>query len=174
MHQENTAYCLDCTNEWLSHISRSLRGLAAVAAGQGQTERSARLIESARALREAIGASPLPADYERDLPATRARLDEAEFRTEGMTPAPEQANAARRRAPAPEPGGSPSSRPAGLSPREVEVLGLVARGLTDARVAEELFISLRTVNAHVRSIYAKLNVGTRGAATRYALEHQLV
>jgi DNA-binding CsgD family transcriptional regulator len=56
----------------------------------------------------------------------------------------------------------------------MEVLGLVATGLSDAQVAERLFISLRTVNAHLRSIYAKLGVGSRGAATRYAIEHELV
>jgi DNA-binding CsgD family transcriptional regulator len=54
------------------------------------------------------------------------------------------------------------------------VLRLVAEGLTDAQVAEQLFISLRTVNAHLRSIYAKLGVGSRSAATRYAVEYELI
>ncbi len=64
--------------------------------------------------------------------------------------------------------------PAGLTVREVEVLRLVAEGLTDAQVAEKLFISLRTVNAHLRSIYAKLGVSSRSAATRYAVENELI
>ena len=68
----------------------------------------------------------------------------------------------------------PATRPAGLTPREVEVLRLVATGLTDAQVAEKLFISLRTVNAHLRAIRAKLGVSSRSAVTRYALEHQLI
>jgi DNA-binding NarL/FixJ family response regulator len=54
------------------------------------------------------------------------------------------------------------------------VLRLVAEGLTDAQVAERLVISLRTVNAHLTSIYQKIHVSSRGAATRYALEHRLV
>ena len=64
--------------------------------------------------------------------------------------------------------------PEGLTPRELEVLALVADGLTDADVAERLVVSLRTVHAHLRSIYRKLDLHTRSAATRYALEHDLV
>jgi DNA-binding NarL/FixJ family response regulator len=62
----------------------------------------------------------------------------------------------------------------GLTPREIEVLGMVATGRTDAEVAEQLVVSLRTVHAHLRSIYRKLDVHTRTAATRFALEHGLV
>jgi len=71
---------------------------------------------------------------------------------------------------------SPSSAiyPAGLSQREVEVLRLVATGLTDAQVAERLVLSTRTVSTHLRSIYSKLEVTSRHAATRFALEHDLI
>ena len=62
----------------------------------------------------------------------------------------------------------------GLTLREIEVLGMVATGLTDAEVAEQLVVSIRTVHAHLRSIYRKLDVHTRSAATRYALAHDLV
>jgi len=61
-----------------------------------------------------------------------------------------------------------------LTTREEEVLRLVARGLTDAQVAEALVISPRTVNAHLRSIYAKLHISSRNAATYFALEHGLI
>ncbi|HEX5164139.1 MAG TPA: BREX system ATP-binding domain-containing protein [Thermomicrobiales bacterium] len=61
--------------------------------------------------------------------------------------------------------------PAGLSAREVEVLRLVAEGLTDAEVAERLFLSRRTVSTHLTSIYTKLGVNSRTAATRFAVEH---
>src|SRR5207302_4117518 len=61
-----------------------------------------------------------------------------------------------------------------LTTREVEVLRLVAQGLSDSAVAERLVISPRTVQGHVRSIYNKLHVNSRVAATRYAIEHQLV
>lgn len=60
-----------------------------------------------------------------------------------------------------------------LTPREVEVLGLLAEGLSDARIAERLVLSIRTVQAHVRSIYTKLGITSRSAATRYAIEHKL-
>ena len=86
---------------------------------------------------------------------------------------PEQAVAALEQ-PGVEPDTPSSPYAAGLTRREVEVLRLVATGLTDAQVAEKLFISLRTVNAHLRSIYAKLGVGSRSAATRYAVEHELI
>jgi len=62
----------------------------------------------------------------------------------------------------------------GLTTREVEVLRLVARGMTDAQVAEQLVVSPRTVNFHLTSIYSKLQVSSRTAATRYAIEHGLV
>ncbi|MDQ2903056.1 MAG: LuxR C-terminal-related transcriptional regulator [Chloroflexota bacterium] len=61
-----------------------------------------------------------------------------------------------------------------LTEREGEVLRLVARGLTDAQVADALVISPRTVNAHLRSIYSKLGIASRHAATLFALEHHLI
>jgi ATP/maltotriose-dependent transcriptional regulator MalT len=61
-----------------------------------------------------------------------------------------------------------------LTPREQEVLRLVARGLSDAQIAEKLVISPRTVNAHLRSIYTKLQISSRNAATYVALEHGLI
>ena len=64
--------------------------------------------------------------------------------------------------------------PAGLTTREVEVLRLVTQGLTNEQVAEQLVISPRTVNTHLTSIYGKIGVTSRSAATRYALEHLLV
>jgi predicted ATPase/DNA-binding CsgD family transcriptional regulator len=64
--------------------------------------------------------------------------------------------------------------PAGLTAREVEVLRLVAQGLTNFKVAAKLVISPRTVNTHLGSIYRKLNTSSRAVATRFALEHGLV
>jgi DNA-binding NarL/FixJ family response regulator len=61
-----------------------------------------------------------------------------------------------------------------LTAREVEVLRLVAQGLSDAQVADHLVISPGTVNSHLKAIYSKIGVSSRGAATRYAIEHQLV
>jgi DNA-binding NarL/FixJ family response regulator len=64
--------------------------------------------------------------------------------------------------------------PADLTEREIDILRLVAQGLTDSQVAERLIISPRTVHGHLRSIYGKLDVTSRTAATRFAIEHQLV
>jgi DNA-binding CsgD family transcriptional regulator len=72
-----------------------------------------------------------------------------------------------------QPGVAPSY-PAGLSAREVEVLRLVARGMTNSQIARELYISPRTVNAHLGSIYHKIGSSTRAEATRFASEHKLL
>lgn len=63
--------------------------------------------------------------------------------------------------------------PAGLTVREVEVLRLVAQGLTDVQVAERLYVSANTVKTHLRSIYNKLDVTSRTAAARFATDHGL-
>ena len=68
----------------------------------------------------------------------------------------------------------PATNPDGLTARELEVLRLLATGLTDAQIAEQLVLSLHTIHAHLRTIYSKLGVTSRSAATRYAFEHQLV
>ncbi len=53
------------------------------------------------------------------------------------------------------------------------MLRLVAGGLTNAQVAERLFLSPRTVSSHLTTIYGKLGVASRSAAVRFALEHGL-
>ena len=62
----------------------------------------------------------------------------------------------------------------GLSDREVEVLQLVAKGMTDADIAEALFISPRTIARHLQSVYNTLGVNSRTAATAFAFAHGLV
>ena len=62
----------------------------------------------------------------------------------------------------------------GLTAREVQVLKLVATGKTNRAIASELVISERTVAAHVRSIFTKLGLSSRSAATAYAYDHHLV
>jgi DNA-binding NarL/FixJ family response regulator len=124
--------------------------------------------------------------YEQYLAAVRSALDEAAFEeawAEGRAMSPEQAieyalSEEEEPASAPTTKTSseppvPSSYPAGLSAREAEVLKLVAQGLTNARIAEGLFISPRTVDRHLNSVYAKLKVSSRTAATRFAIEHGL-
>ena len=69
--------------------------------------------------------------------------------------------------------GAASRDPSGLSPRETEVLRLVAAGLTNHAIATELVLSERTVARHVSNIFAKLGVGSRTAAALYAFERGL-
>jgi DNA-binding NarL/FixJ family response regulator len=61
----------------------------------------------------------------------------------------------------------------GLTPRELDVLRLVARGKTNREIAEALVISDHTVARHLNNIFAKLDVATRAAATAYAFTHDL-
>jgi DNA-binding CsgD family transcriptional regulator len=63
--------------------------------------------------------------------------------------------------------------PGGLSTREVEVLRLLARGLSNREIADQLVISEHTVSRHLQNIFGKLGVGTRAAAGAYAFEHGL-
>ena len=70
--------------------------------------------------------------------------------------------------------GPPQDFPSGLSAREVEVLKLVAQGMTNAQIARELYISPRTVNAHLGSVYHKIGSSTRAEAARFASEHNLL
>lgn len=76
--------------------------------------------------------------------------------------------------PAPEVSASSAPLPLGLTAREVEVLRLVAAGLSNAAIAERLFLSPGTVKIHVGNIFAKLDVRNRAAATRYAVDHGLI
>jgi len=168
-----------------------LEGLADVVAVQGESTWAARLWGCAEALRETMGTPIWPierARYERTVAAARASLGEKAFApawAEGRGMTPEQALAAQGstmvssasttggQSSAP-PDTSPITYPDGLTAREVEVLRLVAQGLTDAHIAGQLVISPRTVNTHLTSIYGKIQVSSRSAATRYAIEHHLV
>ena len=116
-----------------------------VPAGPGERVAAQAPLAEARAILEALGARP-----------ALARAAALAEQLAAFAPAP----------PAPE-------YPAGLSAREVEVLRLVAGGLTDADVAARLFLSPRTVSGHLRSIYGKIGVSSRAAATRFAIEQGL-
>jgi DNA-binding NarL/FixJ family response regulator len=142
---------------------------------QGAYARAARLFGAAEALRGAVGASVLPfyrADYERGVAAARAGLDEQSFAAaweRGRAMTLEQAigyalGAGERSpppsAPAPqEARGSESTN--NPTRRELEVAVLIARRLTNRRIAQKLSLSERTVENHVRNIFRKLNLSSR-------------
>ena len=67
-----------------------------------------------------------------------------------------------------------ASRPGGLTPREVEVLGLLSQGLTTTEIARRFVISTKTVRNHLEHIYLKAGVSNRTGAVLFALEHGLV
>jgi predicted ATPase/DNA-binding CsgD family transcriptional regulator len=157
---------------------QNLELLAAAVSMQGDHEQAARLFGAAEALREAVGAFVLPlyrAEYDRGLAAARSGLEEGAFSaawSEGLAMTPEQAV---EYALGTEEAAPPTPKDTALlSAREVEVLQLVAEGLTDPQVAERLYLSPRTVGVHLRSIYRKLGVPSRAAATKEAVERHLI
>ena len=163
-------------------IFHCLLGLAGVASSRRQPTRAARLWGAAEALGEALVIGILPLyrrnyDNEGRLAAARSQLDEAAWEaawSEGRTMTPEQAIEYFLESPeTPEEPGAPPAYPAGLSAREAEVLKLVAQGLTNAQVGQELFISPNTVNRHLTSIYRKTGTTSRVSATRFATQHRL-
>lgn len=163
-----------------------LEGLANIALLQGEPAKAARCWGAAEVLREAKG-TPLPPVYQTEhqqlVAAARLQLGEKTFAatwTQGRQ-LPDLELTAQVLLPFPLPkrgGSSPvrspfSASPHGLTAREEEVLYFVAQGLTNGQVAERLVISPRTVDTHLTSIYRKIGVSSRNAATRYVLEHHL-
>jgi len=167
-----------------------LEGLAQVVAAQGEGAWAARLWGAAHAMRESMNA-PLPMvfrmEYEQAIATARAQMGEKLFTaawTQGRAMTLEQVLAAQRAVTIParaearsysvSPPGKASPSPDGLTAREVEVLRLVAQGLTNEQVAQRLVISPRTVDSHLSAIYSKIGVSSRVAATRYAMQQHLV
>jgi pimeloyl-ACP methyl ester carboxylesterase/DNA-binding CsgD family transcriptional regulator len=111
------------------------------------------------------------APYLGDTEATASAIDE--FLGQGK-----EGRTAQREAGAPaskHDGSSPTpGYPHGLTAREVEVLRHLAGGQTNDEIAEELFVSVRTVERHVANIYAKIGARGRANATAYALTHNLI
>jgi HD-GYP domain-containing protein (c-di-GMP phosphodiesterase class II) len=70
--------------------------------------------------------------------------------------------------------GKRRSGPAGLTPREIEVLTLIARGASTRQVAQRLYITPKTAETHIERIYAKTGASTRSTATLFAMQHGLL
>ena len=165
--------------------SESLDGLACVAGAAGEAGRTARLFGAAEAqrlaLREAVGYQHSPREdawRKPYLAAARSRLGKPAWRqalAQGQAMELKRAieYALSEEEPPTATLSSAPEHPAGLTSRELEVLGLVAGGITSAQIAKQLYLSPRTVETHLTSIYHKLGVNSRAAATRFALEHGL-
>jgi predicted ATPase/DNA-binding CsgD family transcriptional regulator len=174
--------CLARELDHKTFIQYCIIGLASVAAFQTHPVRATRLWGAAEDMSETYGARFSHAgrsiiDYEGRLAAARSQLGEAAWTrawAEGRAMGPEQAvEYALEREAASDPAAL-EAHPAGLSAREAEVLRLVATGMTNAEVAEKLFLSSRTVGWHLASIYRKLGLHSRTEATRFAAEHNLL
>jgi len=180
-------------------IGRCLLGLARLAHKTGQFWQAVRLASKAE---QCWQAAPLRgaaehrlkieqvmtprehAMYAQDLAVLRAHLGEVAFAAaqaegramtlENLLAAPEPPTAVLTVSPSDTPLPVPAQAfPDDLTRREVDVLRLVAQGLTDVQIAERLAISPRTINFHLTSMYRKIQVSSRSAATRYAIEHHL-
>ncbi len=148
-------------------VSDLIEGMGIVAVAVGQAERGIRLLGAVEALRERIGlryrVTENQVAFKQAVATIDAVLGEQAFAAAwaaGRNLALEQAVAA-----ALDPFLPPASTPGiALTPREMEILHLLASGLTDPAIAAALFVSVRTVENHVARIFAKLGVHTRRAA----------
>ncbi len=164
-------------------IARCLIGFVNLLQAQKEMERAAHLLGFVEAWLESNQLQLVFFDhtnYARGVAAARAQLDEAAFtgawvegRAMTLDQAIESALAEQVQALQPIAPAQPHD-PNALTPREIEVLRLAQAGMSDAKIAEKLVISPRTVNTHLSSIYSKLGVKSRSAATRYALDHKLI
>jgi predicted ATPase/DNA-binding CsgD family transcriptional regulator len=154
-------------------IVRALECLALVGAARRQLHLTPRLLGAAEVLRERIRSLQLPSERASLAPAidqARSRLGEAAFsaawalgRATPLDTTLELASAA----PAPEPPAGPPI----LSARELEVVALIAQGLTNRQIADQLVISERTTHAHVRNILDKLDLASRTQVATWAVRH---
>jgi non-specific serine/threonine protein kinase len=159
----------------LLQVVAALDHLAILAAEGGTAEPAARLFGAAEGIHDLLGVPPDPgqrADRDRALAAVRTRLGEGASAAQAAGRAlPLAESVAEALALASLP---PDARPPdpagrhGLTPREVEVLGLLAAGHSDREIAEALFVSRHTARNHVASILAKLGVSSRAAAAAHA------
>jgi predicted ATPase/DNA-binding CsgD family transcriptional regulator len=172
---QSCALSAEVGEQW--SMAAGLEGLAGLAAMTGKPTLAAHLLGTAEALWSRIGASMPPALrfwVDRDAALVRKALNGADFSLAyeaGRSWTADQAITQVVAQFAPTLSSGPSY---GLTPREQEVLRLLAAGLTDPQIAEQLVIGVRTAQSHVRAILSKLGVNSRTAAARYALEQGLV
>jgi DNA-binding CsgD family transcriptional regulator/tetratricopeptide (TPR) repeat protein len=169
-------------------VGNSISAFASLAATQRQPERAVRLAGATAILSETISVLPIPLAQgmlEETLEVARRTLGEEAYArawAEGRALSLEGAIAEARAVEVWPPPGAPDGHgpapkfdgyPAGLTPREVEVLRLVAAGRTTREIADELVVSVPTVERHITHIYGKIGVRGRAEATAYALKQGL-
>ena len=160
-------------------VARGLEGFAALAAAEHRPDRAVQLVAAAATLREAAKLPPLSgARTEQYLAAARDLGEPAIQRLwaagSGLTAASAVALALDRGRAVPRPGvaaaGDAAALPAGLTPREREIVALIAKGRSNKAIARELFISPATVARHVSNILAKLGFSSRSEVAAWARE----
>jgi len=161
-------------------IAECLEGFAALAVTAGRPRRAARLYGAAEALREITGAPLLDAEraeHERMVGGLRNRLGERSFAAEwaaGRVTSPEDAARFALRVGDPESAAEPAHGRPLLTRREQDVTALVARGLTNRQVAEQLLVTPRTIETHLEHVFAKLGVQTRTELVAWAVRQDIV
>jgi DNA-binding CsgD family transcriptional regulator len=168
------------------YLASALEGLAAVALDAGQASEAAQLLGAAAALRERSGGAVWPDERARlahSVTAARAALGDEVYAREAAAgralSLPEVVAQAIAMAAAFPSVSSPTQAPLpddafGLSPREREVLHMLALGKSNPEIAEVLFIGRGTVRTHVSNILAKLGATTRTEAAMIARDHGLL
>jgi DNA-binding CsgD family transcriptional regulator len=152
-----------------SESADSFDGLATIAAALGHLDLAAKLFGAASGWRETYQDTqwfPMPNDFQERADGVRRRVGERAWfdayeagerlNSEGAMSLAEEARSALEK--------ELQRRSAGLTAREIDVLHLVADGLSNAEIADRLVLSERTVHAHLRSIFDKLGVNSRTAA----------
>ncbi|HEY7037151.1 MAG TPA: LuxR C-terminal-related transcriptional regulator [Thermomicrobiales bacterium] len=162
-------------------VMRALAGLASLAVGHDQAERAATILAGVDALLRQGVTTLIPddGDVDRASAGARAALGDGRFgelHTAGMALSLHAIIAEALTVEVPDRGAGIVERSAarhGLTPREREVLALLAAGLSDREIAAALFVSRHTVSNHVASILGKLGAPSRAAAAAYAVRHGL-
>lgn len=157
-------------------VVTSLEALGGLAAERGRGEHAARLLGAAHSFREAIGYVRFPdeqAAYDADVTAARRALSTEAFAAAwqqggGMSLEEAVSYAAKGRGPRHR----PATGWASLTRAEREVAVLAAEGLTNAEIGQRLFISPRTVKAHLAHIFAKLGITSRRHLREGAGQHR--
>jgi DNA-binding CsgD family transcriptional regulator len=155
-------------------VATALDALGGLATLDGDAVHAARLFGAAQAICDALGhvrAAPWRAEYEADVARARDALSAEDFDAawaEGAALEIDEAVAYATRGRGER--GRPSSGWASLTPAELDVVRLVAEGLTNPQVGERLFISRRTVQTHLAHIFAKLGISTRHELTKLAAQ----